>query len=95
MIMEPGDLLNQPNWVWDHHVNDSKEPIIWIDALDAGLVNFLDASGFREESAEGKRQPLTKAKGASRRLHGSARQPQTEFNGAAGRLLSLQVGRGV
>jgi gentisate 1,2-dioxygenase len=84
MIMEPGDLLIQPNWVWHDHVNDSKEPIIWIDALDAGLVNFLDASGFREEWAEGKRQPLTKAKGASRRLYGPARQPQTEFNGAAG-----------
>jgi gentisate 1,2-dioxygenase len=84
MIMEPGDLLIQPNWVWHDHVNDSKEPIIWIDALDAGLVNFLDASGFREEWAEGKRQPLTKANGASRRLYGPARQPQTEFNGAAG-----------
>ena len=46
MVMEPGDLLIQPNWVWHDHVNNSKEPIIWIDALDAGLVNFLDASYF-------------------------------------------------
>ena len=43
MVMEPGDLLIQPNWVWHDHVNNSKEPIIWIDALDAGLVSFLDA----------------------------------------------------
>ena len=84
MVMELGDLLIQPNWVWHDHVNNSKEPIIWIDALDAGVVSFLDASGFREEWAEGKQQPLTKTNGASRRLYGPARQPTVEYNGAAG-----------
>jgi gentisate 1,2-dioxygenase len=84
MVMEPGDLLIQPNWVWHDHVNDSREPIIWIDALDAGVVSFLDASGFREEWAEGKQQPLTKPNGASRRLYGPARQPKVESDGAAG-----------
>jgi gentisate 1,2-dioxygenase len=84
MVMEPGDLLIQPNWVWHDHVNNSKEPIIWIDALDAGVVGFLDASAFREEWAEGKQQPLTKTNGASRRLYGPARQPKVEYNGAAG-----------
>ena len=84
MVMELGDLLIQPNWVWHDHVNNSKEPIIWIDALDAGVVSFLDASGFREEWAEGKQQPLTKTNGASRRLYGPARQPKVEYNGAAG-----------
>ncbi len=82
MVMEPGDLLIQPNWVWHDHVNDSKEPIIWIDALDAGVVSFLDASSFREEWAEGKQQPLTKTNGASRRLYGPARQPAVQFEGA-------------
>jgi gentisate 1,2-dioxygenase len=84
MIMEPGDLLIQPNWVWHDHVNNSQEPIIWIDALDAGLVSFLDAAGFREEWAEGKQQPLTKTAGASRRLFGPARRPKIEYEGAAG-----------
>lgn len=84
MFMEPGDLLIQPNWVWHDHVNASKEPIIWIDALDAGLVSFLEASGFREEWAEGKQQPLTKTAGASRRLYGPARQPKVDRQGAAG-----------
>ena len=69
MVMEPGDLLIQPNWVWHDHVNNSKEPIIWIDALDAGVVSFLDASIFREEWVEGKQQPLTKSNGAARRLY--------------------------
>jgi gentisate 1,2-dioxygenase len=84
MIMEPGDLLIQPNWVWHDHINNSKEPIIWIDALDAGVVSFLDASIFREEWAEGKQQPLTRAHGASRRLYGPARQPKIDYQGAAG-----------
>jgi gentisate 1,2-dioxygenase len=84
MVMEPGDLLIQPNWVWHDHVNNSKEPIIWIDALDAGVVSFLDASGFREEWAEGKQQPLTKASGASRRLYGPERRPKVDYDGAAG-----------
>jgi gentisate 1,2-dioxygenase len=74
MIMEPNDLLIQPNFAWHDHANDSGEPIIWVDALDGGLVNYLDAS-FREDWPEGKRQPLTKNNGASRRLYGSIRQP--------------------
>src|SRR6478672_6614662 len=84
MIMEPGDLLIQPNWVWHDHVNNSKEPIIRIDALDAGLVNFLDAHIFREEWAEGKQQPLTRTHGAARRLFGTARKPAVYYEGAAG-----------
>ena len=84
MIMEPGDLLIQPNWVWHDHVNESKEPIIWIDALDAGVVSFLGASIFREEWTEGKRQPLVRNNGASRRLFGPARRPTVDYEGAAG-----------
>jgi gentisate 1,2-dioxygenase len=68
MVMQPGDLLIQPNWVWHDHVNNSQEPIIWIDALDAGVVSFLDAAIFREEWAEGKQQPLTKAQDALNEL---------------------------
>jgi gentisate 1,2-dioxygenase len=78
MIMYPGDLLIQPNWAWHDHVNHSNEPIIWIDALDSGLVNFLNAS-FREEWSEGMNQPLTKKDGASRRLYGPARQPVLQY----------------
>lgn len=81
MVMERGDLLIQPNWVWHDHVNDSDRPIIWIDALDGGLVNFLGGS-FREYWSEGERQPLTKERGASRRLYGPTRQPKVEYEGA-------------
>ena len=78
MTMYPGDLLIQPNWAWHDHANHSNEPIIWIDALDSGLVNFLNAS-FREEWSEGMNQPLTKKDGASRRLYGPARQPVLQY----------------
>ena len=81
MIMYPGDLLIQPNWAWHDHGNHSKEPIIWIDALDSGLVNFLNAS-FRQEWSEGINQPLTKKDGASRRLYGPARQPAVQYESA-------------
>lgn len=74
MVMQPGDLLIQPNFAWHDHVNDSEQPIIWIDALDSELVNFLDAS-FREERTDSKQQPLTKTSGTSRRLYGPIRQP--------------------
>ena len=69
MIMYPGDLLIQPNWAWHDHGNHSKEPIIWIDALDTGLVHFLSAS-FREEWSEGMKQLPARKDGTSRRLYG-------------------------
>jgi gentisate 1,2-dioxygenase len=78
MYMQPGDLLIQPNFAWHDHTNDSREPIIWIDALDSSLVNYLTAS-FRDEWAEGTQQPLTKSDGTSRRLYGSIRQPNIEL----------------
>jgi gentisate 1,2-dioxygenase len=82
MVMEPGDLLIQPNFVWHDHVNDSKEPIIWIDALDVGVVNFLDCYPFRENWPKGEQQPLTRKDGASRRLYGPIRKPVVTYEGA-------------
>jgi gentisate 1,2-dioxygenase len=48
MIMEPGDLLTQPNWTWHDHNNFGNEPMIWLDGLDARLVQYLDC--FIEEN---------------------------------------------
>jgi gentisate 1,2-dioxygenase len=78
MYMYPGDLLIQPNFAWHDHTNDSNEPIIWIDALDSGLVNYLTAS-FREDWFEGTQQPLTKQDGTSHRLYGTIRPPSIEL----------------
>ena len=73
MVMEPGDLLIQPNYTWHDHTNDTDEPMIWIDELDGGLVNFLEAN-FREDWAEDALQPITKPDGYSRRMLGAVRQ---------------------
>jgi gentisate 1,2-dioxygenase len=58
MMMEPGDLLTQPNWTWHDHNNFSNEPMIWLDGLDARLVQYLDAN-IHDEWKEGDVQPLT------------------------------------
>lgn len=57
MVMEPGDLLTQPNWTWHDHNNFSNEPMIWLDGLDARLIQYLDAN-FHENWTEGETQPL-------------------------------------
>ena len=47
-VYVPGNLLIQPNFAWHDHTNNSNEPIIRIDALDSGLVNYLLTASFRE-----------------------------------------------
>jgi gentisate 1,2-dioxygenase len=77
MIMAPGDLLTQPNWVWHDHTNNTADPIIWIDSLDAGLVRLLDARFF-EKWRDGRVQPLTRPYGFSTHRYGTLRQPDDE-----------------
>jgi len=48
MAMEPGDLVLTPNWTWHDHVNESSEPVIWIDGLNAVISGYLGLS-FRED----------------------------------------------
>lgn len=48
MIVEPGDLVLTPNWSWHDHVNDSSEPVVWIDMLNAALMGYLQLA-FRED----------------------------------------------
>jgi gentisate 1,2-dioxygenase len=56
MMMEPGDLLTQPNWTWHDHNNFGNEPMIWLDGLDSTLVQYLDANFH--ENWQGETQPL-------------------------------------
>jgi gentisate 1,2-dioxygenase len=76
MIMEPGDLLTQPNWTWHDHGNFSNEPLIWLDGLDAGLIKFLDAN-FHENWKEGEIQPVTKSAGESQQRLSPMRAPSS------------------
>lgn len=57
MMMEPGDLLTQPNWTWHDHNNFGNEPMIWLDGLDARLIQYLDAN-FHENWTDGNVQNL-------------------------------------
>ena len=66
VAMQPGDLVLTGNWQWHDHVNDSDEPVIWLDGLDLPLVSFFEA-GFFEPHPDGK-QAVTKAIDASARL---------------------------
>lgn len=51
-MMHPGDLVITPAWHWHDHGNDSKEPMVWMDALDIPLVSFFDASFAEAGNAE-------------------------------------------
>lgn len=48
LIMEAGDLILTPNWTWHDHANESSEPVIWIDGLNAALMGHLQLA-FRED----------------------------------------------
>lgn len=50
-LMEPGDLILTPGWTWHDHLNESEEPIIWIDGLDVPLVFALNGAFIEEYSA--------------------------------------------
>lgn len=43
-VMRRGDLVITPAWRWHEHVNETDRPMVWLDALDIPLVNFLSAS---------------------------------------------------
>jgi len=47
-LMEPGDLILTPNWTWHDHINESKEPIIWIDGLDVPFAFAMDVVFIEE-----------------------------------------------
>ena len=79
MVMEPGDLLLQPNWAWHGHINETSEPAIWLDVLDAPL-NALMGAHFKDVWGEGPTQPVTKSDGYSRQRFGVVR-PRTVVAG--------------
>jgi gentisate 1,2-dioxygenase len=80
MIMEPGDLLTQPNWAWHDHNNQTNEPCIWLDGLEARLSRVFQAS-FHETWPEGVSQPVAKPDGYCRRVYGALRPQSTVERG--------------
>ncbi len=50
--MEPGDLIVTPAWSWHGHGNESREPAVWLDGLDAPLVRALKVAFFEPDSEQ-------------------------------------------
>ncbi len=61
--MEVGDLITTPSRTWHDHVNESSEPIVWLDGADGPLMRLLRVGSgdlYPKPSQE-----ITRARGAS------------------------------
>ena len=45
--MEEGDLILTPAWTWHEHVHQGSGPIIWLDALDVPLQQYMGTGAFQ------------------------------------------------
>ena len=59
--MEQGDLNLTPSMIWHDHKNETDQPVIWLDCLDAPMVGFFDA--MMQEPFPADVQPITKPEG--------------------------------
>ena len=41
-LMNPGDFVVTPSWMWHDHGNETDIPMIWLDGLDWPFVNQLE-----------------------------------------------------
>jgi gentisate 1,2-dioxygenase len=48
--MERGDLVITPAWSWHEHRHDGQGPLIWLDALDVPLHQYLGTAVFEPGS---------------------------------------------
>src|SRR5207244_2753515 len=71
LLMEENDLVLTPSWCWHDHANKTGRDIIWLDALDYPLVNYLRNSFFEPYPAEF--QTLSKPAGYTAQRVGLAR----------------------
>ena len=46
-LMEYGDLVLTPGWTWHEHKHNGSSPVIWLDALDVPLHEFIGTSEFQ------------------------------------------------
>jgi gentisate 1,2-dioxygenase len=44
--MTEGDLIITPGWSWHEHVHNGSAPIVWLDALDVPLHQYLGTAVF-------------------------------------------------
>jgi len=46
VIMQPGDFVLTPSWLWHDHGNETNETVVWMDGLDVPLTRSLNAMFF-------------------------------------------------
>jgi len=72
-LMDEGDLILTPQLSWHDHVNESDQPIVWLDGLDLPLVLALQQ--FAQDGYTAERQPIQVTSDQAGRLFGPARPP--------------------
>jgi gentisate 1,2-dioxygenase len=60
IAMHPGDLIVTPGWAWHDHGNEGRQPVIWMDGLDAALARVFGAA-FQERSRGHAAAPVSRA----------------------------------
>lgn len=80
-LLGPGDLVTTPTWTWHDHGNESKGPVVWLDALDIPLVNAV--SGMFYEDYPQKHQPVSDVTNGSQRTYGRGLRPVGEHRSTA------------
>jgi len=72
-FMRPGDFVLTPSWTYHDHGNPGTGPVVWLDVLDAPIVNFFD-TGFAEHHPE-ETQPVSRPEGDALLRYGSNMLP--------------------
>ena len=71
--MHPGDFIVTPPWAFHDHGNEGTMPVLWLDVLDAPMVQFFETS-FAERHNE-KRQVLHRPEGDALARYGEGLLP--------------------
>src|SRR5712692_2441005 len=67
--MEPADLILTPSLTWHNHGNETAQPITWIDAIDAPLMQYLCCSFY--DAYPGDEQEIRRPPGYSLKKYGA------------------------
>jgi gentisate 1,2-dioxygenase len=70
ITMRRGDFLPQPGWHWHSHINDSDQPMAWIDGLDIPFQRYADTTFFEPGPDAADRPDLVPERSRSERLWG-------------------------
>ncbi len=68
IYVEEYDLVITPSWTWHNHGNETAQPVVWLDGLDAPIVRALQADFFEADAQE--QQLITKGKDYTRKKVG-------------------------